>query len=174
MIASLLALTLCLSSPGAEPSISPTVVQTESASYDPQKLRRAIGIKWLGAGAALAGGLTLTMPVAIAGSALYLFGIIAQDVHTVRLSEDHARASGLGSSGSASVEEVAQDISRVQAGSMGMYAVNRSYRTAFLVIEVTSESDDDKVLRIEFTNERGERTDKLVRASNAKITFTDY
>lgn len=57
---------------------------------------------------------------------------------------------------------------------MGMYAVNRSYRTAFLVIEVTSESDDDKVLRIEFTNERGERTEKLVRASNAKITFTDY
>lgn len=57
---------------------------------------------------------------------------------------------------------------------MGMYAVNRSYRTAFLVIEITSESDDDKVLRIEFTNERGERIEKLVRASNAKITFTDY
>lgn len=174
MIASLLALTLCLSSPGADPSISPPVVQTEPATYDPQKLRRAIGIKWLGAGAALAGGLTLTMPVAIAGSALYLFGIIAQDVHTVRLSEDHARASGLGPSGSESVEEVTQDISSVQVGSMGMYAVNRSYRTAFLVIEITSESDDDKVLRIEFTNERGERIEKLVRASNAKITFTDY
>ena len=27
---------------------------------------------------------------------------------------------------------------------------------------------------IEFTNERGERTEKLVQASNAKITFTDY
>lgn len=103
-----------------------------------------------------------------------LFGVIAQDVHTVRLSNSHARSRGSGPSGDASVENATKDIARVQAGSSGMFEVSRSHRTAFLVIEVTNESDDDKVLRIEFTNERGERIEKLVRASNAKITFTDY
>ena len=41
-----------------------------------------------------------------------------------------------------------------------------------LVLDIVSERND-KVLRIEYS-ERGERVEKLVRASNAKITYTDY
>ena len=114
------------------------------------------------------------MPVAIAGGALSLFGIIAQDVHTVRLSDSHAQSMGVDQTENESMEQVAQDIQRVQPGTLGMFAVSRSYRTAFLVLEIVSERENDKVLRIEYTNERGERVEKLVRASNAKITFTDY
>jgi hypothetical protein len=174
MIASLLALTLCLSAPETGPSFSPAVAQAAPLQHDPQKLRRAVGIKWLGVGVAVVGGATLTMPVVIAGGALSLFGIIAQDVHTVRLSDSHAQSMGVDQTENESMEQVAQDIQRVQPGTLGMFAVSRSYRTAFLVLDIVSERENDKVLRIEYTNERGERVEKLVRASNAKITYTDY
>ena len=80
------------------------------------------------------------MPVAIAGGALSLFGIIAQDVHTVRLSDSHAQSMGVDQTENESMEQVAQDIQRVQPGTLGMFAVwplgCRSYRTAFLVLEI--------------------------------------
>ena len=104
MIASLLALTLCLSAPETGPSFSPAVAQAAPLQHDPQKLRRAVGIKWLGVGVAMVGGATLTMPVAIAGGALSLFGIIAQDVHTVRLSDSHAQSMGVDQTENESME----------------------------------------------------------------------
>ena len=42
---------------------------------------------------------------------------------------------------------------------------------SFNVIEIQDESDDDKIIRIEYTEASGEKKQKLTKASNSRLTF---
>ena len=51
-------------------------------------------------------------------------------------------------------------------------AKNESY--PFVVIEIKEGTSDDKIIRIEYTDDSGEKEQKLIEASNSKLSFTNY
>lgn len=65
------------------------------------------------------------------------------------------------------------DLSTVKEGTSGIYEISKNESLYFIVIEIQEESDDDKIIRIEYTGSRGEKKQKLTKASNPRLKFFD-
>ena len=151
--------------------------QQETPDFEPQKLKSAVLLKWGGFTVACIGGAALSVPVAVVGGLVGLVGTIAQDVHIIRLGNSftHLAADESGSAKeyweSVHGESSTFDPTTVQVGSSGTYQVSKKESYSFTVIEIQDESDDDKIIRIEYTEASGEKKQKLTKASNSRLTF---
>ena len=156
---------------------SAPIEQQDVPDFEPQKLKSAVLLKWGGITVACIGGATLSIPLAAVGGLVGLVGTIAQDVHTIRLGNSftHLAADESGSAKeyweSVHGESATFDPTTVQVGSSGTYQVSKKESYSFTVIEIQDESDDDKIIRIEYTEASGEKKQKLTKASNSRLTF---
>jgi hypothetical protein len=69
-----------------------TPILSNKKQYSRKKLRKSIFTKYVGMTIGVVGGVTFSIPVAIAGSAIGLFGLISQDVNLVRETGDFISA----------------------------------------------------------------------------------
>jgi len=157
-------------------SITP-IEQQDVPEFEPQKLKSAVLLKWGGFTVACIGGAALSVPLAAVGGLVGLVGTIAQDVHTVRLGNSFTNLAADDSGGakeyweSVHGEAAGFDPTAVQVGSSGTYEASKKESYPFTVIEIQDESDDDKIIRIEYTEASGETKQKLTKASNSRLTF---
>jgi len=98
-----------------------------------------------------------------------LVGCIAQDVHTIKLANSYAYVASDESEGSLAVQ-----LNAINVGSSGSYQASKKESYPFVVIEIKEETSDDKINRIEYTDDSGEKEQKLIKASNAKLSFSNY
>ena len=98
-----------------------------------------------------------------------LVGIVAQDVHTIKLANSYVYVAS-DESGNA----LAVQLNAIKVGSSGSYQASKKESYPFVVIEIKGETSDDKIIRIEYTDDSGEQGQKLIKASNAKLSFTNY
>ena len=69
---------------------------------------------------------------------------------------------------------MAVQLNAIRVGSSGSYQVSKKESYPFVVVEVKEETSDDKIIRIEYTDDSGEKEQKLIKASNSKLSFTNY
>ena len=162
---------LCLQTSASAQQISETSAnqEQEAPEFEAQKLKSAVLLKWGGFVIACVGGATVSIPLAAVGGLMGLAGGIAQDVHTVKLANSYAYVAS-NESGSA----LAVQLNAIKVGSSGSYQASKKESYPFVVIEIKEETSDDKIIRIEYTDDSGEKEQKLIKASNAKLSFTNY
>ena len=162
---------LCLQTSATAQQISETSAnqEQEAPEFEAQKLKSAVLLKWGGFVIACVGGATVSIPLAAVGGLMGLVGGIAQDVHTVKLANSYAYVAS-NESGSA----LAVQLNAIRVGSSGSYQASKKESYSFVVIEIKEETSDDKIIRIEYTDDSGEKEQKLIKASNSRLTFTVY
>ena len=110
-----------------------------------------------------------SIPLAAAGGLFGLVGVIAQDVQTIKLANSYAYVASDKSGGASAVQ-----LNAIRVGSSGSYQSSKKESYSFVVIEIKEETSDDKIIRIEYTDDSGEKEQKLIKASNSKLSFTNY
>ena len=162
---------LCLQTSAVAQQISETSAnqEQEAPEFEAQKLTSAVLLKWGGFVIACIGGATVSIPLAAVGGLFGLVGVIAQDVHTIKLANNYAYVAS-DESGSA----LAVQLNAIRVGSSGSYQVSKKESYPFVVVEVKEETSDDKIIRIEYTDDSGEKEQKLIKASNARLIYIVY
>ena len=172
---------LCLQTSAGAQQISETSAnqKQEAPEFEAQKLKSAVLLKYGGFAVACIGGAVVSIPLAAVGGFFGLVGSIAQDVHTVKLANSYAYVATNESGGAAEFWESHNGpsglkLSKVKLGSAGKYQASKKESYPFVVIEIKEATSDDKIIRIEYTDDSGEKEQKLMKASNSKLSFTNY
>ena len=162
---------LCLQTSAVAQQISETSAnqEQEAPEFEAQKLKSAVLLKWGGFVIACIGGATVSIPLAAVGGLFGLVGVIAQDVQTIKLANSYANVASDESGGASAVQ-----LNAIRVGSSGSYQASKKESYSFVVIEIKEETSDDKIIRIEYTDDSGEKEQKLIKASNSKLSFTNY